>query len=118
MKYITTNKLKSSVAMSGPKGFTLIEVIVVVIVVGILSLVSIKLYSGYITETRQETVNNLAETAATAANAFWRKTNTDPVLANLSLMMNSTKFNVNINNNNVTVSWTNYATINATVGYK
>jgi prepilin-type N-terminal cleavage/methylation domain-containing protein len=64
--------------MKSKRGFTLIEVIVVAVIVGILSLIGIQLYTGYITDAKQDTVENLAQTAATAANAYWRKTGSSP----------------------------------------
>ncbi|MCL2688678.1 MAG: prepilin-type N-terminal cleavage/methylation domain-containing protein [Chitinispirillia bacterium] len=61
------------------QGFTLVEVIVVAVIVLILSAVAIPMYNGYVRGARQDTVNNLAETAAAAANSFWRRTNTTNV---------------------------------------
>lgn len=47
------------------KGFTLVEVIVVAVIVAVLALVSIQLYQGYITEARINNAENLAASAAT-----------------------------------------------------
>jgi prepilin-type N-terminal cleavage/methylation domain-containing protein len=63
---------------SSKKGFTLVEVIVVAVIVLILAGVAIPMYNGYIRQAKQDTVDNLAETAAAAANSFWRKTGIDP----------------------------------------
>jgi type IV pilus assembly protein PilA len=76
------------------KGFSLVEAIVVAVIMGILSAVAIPMYIGYINDQRQTTVNNLAETAAAAANAFLRRTGTCPTLANLNLYYDTTKYTV------------------------
>lgn len=55
-------------------GFTLVEVVVVSVVVAILAITGARLYLGYITESRKNTVNSLAEAAAASANAYTRKT--------------------------------------------
>jgi prepilin-type N-terminal cleavage/methylation domain-containing protein len=46
------------------KGFTLVEVIVVAVIVAVLALVGIQLYQGYATEARRNTAENLAASAA------------------------------------------------------
>jgi len=46
------------------KGFTLVEVIVVAVIVAILALVAILLYQGYAQEARRNTAENLAASAA------------------------------------------------------
>jgi type IV pilus assembly protein PilA len=45
-------------------GFTLVEVIVVAVIVAVLALVAIQLYQGYVTESRRNTAENLAASAA------------------------------------------------------
>lgn len=81
-------------------GFTLVEVVVVAVIVAILATVGATLYSAYVRETRQNTVNNLAETAAASANAYFRKTGTKPsqdadlLVSQLNLHINTTKFTV------------------------
>lgn len=52
------NQLKNN------KGFTLVEVIVVAVIVAVLALVAIQLYQGYVTESRQNTAENLGASAA------------------------------------------------------
>lgn len=47
------------------KGFTLVEVIVVAVIVAVLSLVGIQLYQGYVQDSRNNTAENLAASAAT-----------------------------------------------------
>jgi prepilin-type N-terminal cleavage/methylation domain-containing protein len=46
------------------RGFTLVEVIVVAVIVAVLALVSIQLYRGYVTESRQNTAENIGAAAA------------------------------------------------------
>lgn len=46
------------------KGFTLVEVIVVAVIVAVLALVAIQLYQGYVKEARRNTAENLAASAA------------------------------------------------------
>jgi prepilin-type N-terminal cleavage/methylation domain-containing protein len=46
------------------KGFTLVEVIVVAVIVAVLALVAIQLYQGYVREARRNTAENLAASAA------------------------------------------------------
>ncbi|MBN1576484.1 MAG: prepilin-type N-terminal cleavage/methylation domain-containing protein [Chitinispirillaceae bacterium] len=46
------------------KGFTLVEVIVVAVIVAVLALVGIQLYQGYAIEARRNTAENLAASAA------------------------------------------------------
>lgn len=73
--------------MKSQKGFTLVESIVIAVVVGVLALVAIKLYTGYVAETQQDTVNSMAQTAAASANAFFRKTGEDPDVEDLDLFL-------------------------------
>jgi prepilin-type N-terminal cleavage/methylation domain-containing protein len=51
------------------KGFTLVEVIVVAVIVLILAAVAIPLYQGYITDSRQSAVENAAGSIASALGA-------------------------------------------------
>lgn len=85
-------------------GFTLVEVIVVSIIVAVLAAVAIPMYSGYIRSTKQAAVDQLAQTAAAAANNFYRKTGSDPSLADLNLFYDTAKFTVNVAPPNITVS--------------
>jgi type IV pilus assembly protein PilA len=60
--------------MKSEKEFTLIEAIIVAVLIAVLAAVAIPIYSGYVRDARQDRVNNLAQTAAAAANAYVRKT--------------------------------------------
>jgi prepilin-type N-terminal cleavage/methylation domain-containing protein len=78
------------------KGFTLVEVIVVAVIVLILSAVAIPMYNGFVKNARQDTVVNLAETAAAAANTLWRKLGPTANIstADLKLYYDSTSYRV------------------------
>ena len=80
------------------KGFSLIEVIVVVVIVGILSAIAIPIYSGFVADAKQDSVNNLAETAAAAANTYVRKRGeTTLTVTVLNLHYDNTKYTITIN---------------------
>lgn len=85
-------------------GFTLIEAIVTAVIMAILAAVAIPMYVGYINDQKQTTVNNLAETAAAAANAFKRRTGTNPNTDQLQLYYDANKYTVTVTTGNNTVS--------------
>ena len=89
-------------------GFTLVEVIVVAAIVAILAAIGIPLYNGYIRDARQSTVDGLAETAAAAANAYWRKTGAELTDENLIEKINvyydNTKHDIVLDGNNIKVT--------------
>ncbi len=51
------------------KGFTLVEVIVVAVIVAVLAAVAIPLYNGYIADSRMDVAENIAGSAASACGA-------------------------------------------------
>lgn len=71
--------------MKNRKGFTLVEVIVVAVIVAVLALVGIQLYQGYVVESQRNTAENLAASAAgflqTAVNSIGIA-NTDAIVPN------------------------------------
>jgi type IV pilus assembly protein PilE len=96
----------------GNKGFTLVEMIVVSLIVAILAAVAIPMYRGYIIGQRQATVDNLAQTAGAAANAYLRRTGVVPDNTNfypkntLGLYYNNgtSGYLINITSNTITVT--------------
>jgi prepilin-type N-terminal cleavage/methylation domain-containing protein len=83
--------------MKRQNGITLVEIIVVAVIVGILSAVGIPIYSGYLRDQRQMTVDNLAETAGAAANAYVRRTGDSVITyAKLSLYMDTANYPLTI----------------------
>ena len=86
------------------KGFTLIEVIIIAVLVAVLAAVAIPTYLNYVNAQRQQLVDDLAKTGAAAANSVYRRTGTTPTVADLNLFLpNSTQFKVQVNSTTVTV---------------
>jgi prepilin-type N-terminal cleavage/methylation domain-containing protein len=59
-----------------PRGFTLVEIIVVSAIVLVLAAAAIPIYTGYVDSVRRDAVSNLAQTAAAAASSYYKRTNT------------------------------------------
>ncbi len=59
------------------KGFTLVEVIVVAVIVAVLALVAIQLYTGYVNSARKNTAENLAASAAGYLQSVYNSTGND-----------------------------------------
>jgi len=105
-------------AMHLKKGFTLVEVIVVSVIVAVLAAVAVPLYMGYLNGTRQANVDQLAQTAAASANDFFRKTGSNPAVADLNLFYDHAQYGVSINAGNVTVTMTAKPQFTKTVAYR
>ena len=114
------------ISMTNQKAFTMVEAIVVAAIVAILAAVAIPMYMGFIHDQQQTTVDNLAETAAAAANAYFRRTGVDPpegdVIPNtqpLNLYFNAANYRISIAGaaNSVTVTDLKHAGISANRTY-
>lgn len=93
--------------------FTLVEAVVTGAIMAILAAVAIPMYAGYIRDQQITTVNNLAETAAAAANAYLRRTGSDPTDGNqtpntapLNLYFNAANYSISVTgaSNTITVT--------------
>ena len=86
-----------STIIKNEKGFTFIEVVMVAIIVLILAGIAIPLYNGYIEKSKQEAVDNLAETAAAAANTYVRKKDENSLTVQaLNLHYDNSEFTITI----------------------
>lgn len=92
-------------AESESRGFTLTEILVVGAIVAIMAAVAIPVYTGYVRNQRQEMVENLAQAAAVAANAYHRRHNNEPDSARLGLFLpDPTKYFVSVDPDEHTVT--------------
>jgi prepilin-type N-terminal cleavage/methylation domain-containing protein len=107
-------------------GFSLVEAIVTAVIMAILAAVAIPMYAGFIRDQQQTTVDNLAETAAAAANAYLRRTGADPTEGNvtpntppLNLYFNATNYSINVTGatNTITVTDLKHTVVTATRTY-
>lgn len=87
------------------KAFTLVEAIVVAVIVAILAAVAIPQYQSYVEDSRQEAVDNLAESGAAIANSIIRrKGNVTIAPADLGLAFDPAKYSVTIVGDSVKVT--------------
>ncbi len=102
------------------QGFTLIEAIVVAVIIAVLAAIAIPMYNGFVRDARQDSVDNLAQTAAAAANAYWRKTGQDPTAGAhtphtqpLNLFFDVNKYTVTVAAPSVTVAMVEHPEISS-----
>ncbi len=105
----------------GSPGFTFIEAITVGVIMAVLAAMAIPIYTRYVQNQKQDVVESLAQTAAVAANVYWRKTGLDPSLdANeLDLFLpDPERYQVTIDEPNVVVRDLSEDDVQASVPYR
>lgn len=93
------------------KGFTIVEGIVVAVIIAILSVIAVPLYNGYINDSQQNAVDNLATTASAAANSWVRKRGEASLTVDaLNLKYDQNEYTITIDKGNDQI------TVNSTCG--
>jgi Tfp pilus assembly protein PilE len=90
-------------------------------ILAILSAIAIPTYLNYIKNQRREGARAIAQTAATAAHGYWRKTGTDPDQSQVAALvfLPGGGYSISVNTPNITVSQgTGSDTVMATVPYR
>lgn len=102
-------------------GFTFVEAMTVAVIVAVLAAVAIPVYSNYVTNQRTLAAQSLAQTAATAANAYYRRNGTDPTdSAQLNLFIpNPAQFSLDLSGTSVIVQEkSGSATVSVTLPFR
>ncbi len=99
-------------------GFTLVEVVVTSVIIALLATTATLLYGGYITDSAQQTVTDMAGVAASSANAYLRKTGAAPDSAKLNLFLSdASRYTVEVDSPNVIISDVKYS-VNDTINFE
>lgn len=81
--------------------------------------VAVPIYTGYLRSQKLENVKNLAQAAAIAANAYYRRHDSFPDSAKLGLFLpDPTKYRISVADPNVTVTDASDGTITSTISYR
>ncbi len=94
-----------------PRGFTLIEAVMTGAIIAVLATAAVIMWGGYVRESRRQAVENLAESAAAAANAYVRRMGSADGLDSSKLQLyipDAACYNITINQDTITVTDTRY----------
>ncbi|MBN1982874.1 MAG: prepilin-type N-terminal cleavage/methylation domain-containing protein [Chitinivibrionales bacterium] len=75
--------------LKSKKGFTLVEVIVVAVIVGVLAIGAILLYQGYVAQSQTNAANNLAASAASYLQSISNAISRDTAVAKGTVGLNA-----------------------------
>ena len=105
--------------MKKQNGFTLVEAIVVAVIMAVLAAVAVPMYLGYVEDSKQKVVDNIAQSAAAAANAYWRKTGSTPDSSKLNVYLTEPgKFKISVAGDSVKVANTETPPKTKTIAFK
>ncbi|MDR6453095.1 pilin [Variovorax paradoxus] len=112
---------RRSIARNVQKGFTLIELMIVVAIIGILAAVALPAYQDYTKRAHVSEGLNLAGAAKTAAAEFyatkgaWASTNASIGLATAASIKGNAVSSVSVNASQITITYTTAVTSGATL---